>query len=92
MSLAKLTKTLFAGAAMCILNMLAGCVTYDYSNQARLDKKTCANLVAGGLDCHSNQSPGTVALTHVEFHQQLLPIHQRDDILGAELKDAKGSH
>lgn len=40
-----------------------------------------------GIDCQNNELLGNAPLAHTEYHQQLLPIHQRDDILNAELEE-----
>ncbi|MDM7860422.1 hypothetical protein QTP81_07425 [Alteromonas sp. ASW11-36] len=89
----KLGKLTTLGIAVGILFVTSGCTTVDSSiSNTTLDRETCAKLAARGVDCQNNQSLGTAALAHVEFHQQLLPIHQRNDILEAELDEYRGEH
>lgn len=83
MTLSKLTKRFFICAGIYIVILLGGCTTFDHS-LVRAQLKSA--------NCETGLSLETAASVHAEFHQQLLPIHQRPDILDAELADARRSH
>lgn len=81
-------KLQFSSIATFGLLVTSGCASVDDSiSQAKLDSKTCTKLMSQGIDCQNNELLGNAPLAHAEYHQQLLPIHQRDDILNAELEE-----
>lgn len=72
-----------------VVLLVAGCTSiHDSISTVKLDMETCSKLMAKGVECMSHNLPNRHTLAHVEYHQQLLPIYQRDDILSAELASA----
>lgn len=75
--------------AVYAVTLLAGCTSINDSiSTVKLDTETCSKLMTRGVDCMNHKLPNRHSLAHVEYHQQLLPIHQRDDILSVELASA----
>jgi hypothetical protein len=75
--------------AVYAVTLLAGCTSInDPISTVKLDTETCSKLMIKGVDCMNRNLPERHLLAHVAYHQQLLPIHQRDDILSVELASA----
>lgn len=71
---------------VCGVLALSGCTSIDDSiSRVTLDSATCTKLLAQGIDCQNDQLLSGETLAHLEYHQQLLPIYQRKDIIEDEL-------
>ena len=72
---------------------LSGCTSIDDSiSRVTLDSATCTKLLAQGIDCQNDQLLSGETLAHLEYHQQLLPIYQRKDIIEDELEALEEEH
>lgn len=75
----------YLSVIVCLLMVVSGCANKNhYVTTNKIDSATCAKLLAKGVDCTSERQYWRQAQVHTEYYQQLLPIHQRRDILDIE--------
>lgn len=67
---------------------LTGCtVSYEPESRAELRSPTCVALLTKKLNCEQQQLVFDDAQPHNEFEQQMLPIHQREEVLRRSIDD-----
>lgn len=76
-----------------MLATLSGCtVSYDPDARAELMKRTCDALLTKKLDCIQQSLADSEPQRHSEVEQQMLPIHQREEVLMSALEDLRRNH
>ncbi|MFT5543872.1 MAG: hypothetical protein ACI96N_003084 [Arenicella sp.] len=78
---------------MCFMLLTACANQHDIAYQTSKDNTVCLDLIDRGIECSvaSIASPNVRDLLP-EFTQQLLPIHQREEIIEQEIEDSRNKH
>ncbi len=81
---------------MCFTLLTACANQQDIAYQTSKNNTVCLDLIDRGIECSvapiaSITSPNVRDLLP-EFTQQLLPIHQREEIIEQEIEDSRNKH
>ena len=76
-----------------LLTMLSGCtLSYDPETRASLRQPTCIALLNVDVNCENKPSSYANRSLHADFDQQMLPIHQREEVIDSEFEDLRKTH